>query len=393
MRARNTAIGSDGRAAKMRVTFVSSGLNTGGAESALLRLLPALRAFGIEPSVVSLRCAGTVGAQLESLSIPTFYLGLPRPAAFLAAPAEMIRRIRRWRSDVVHGWMYHGNLAASMSAARLGLPVLWGIRQSLGLGTRDKWLTRRVIATGAVLSAYADAIVYNSAAARQQHERRGYCDRHATVLPNGFDTERLRPDVDAREAIRAELALDQAATVIGHVARFHPAKDHRGFLIAAARLRQQHPAAAFVLAGEGVDASNRELAAAIDSLGLAGSVRLLGRRADIPRLMNAFDVLCLTSSGMEGFPNVIGEAMSCQVPCVGTAVGDVADLIGDTGEVVAPGDPQAVAAALARLLALEPAARAALGAKARQRIIDRYSIGDVARRYADLLHAIAKRRH
>ena len=107
--------------------------------------------------------------------------------------------------------------------------------------------------------------------------------------------------------------------------------------------------------------------------------------------MAGFDVLCLTSAA-EAFPNVIGEAMSCCVPCVGTAVGDVAELIGDSGEVVPPGDPAAVAAAADRLMALELGARRALGERARQRIIERFSIGEVARRYADLLRSVVEQR-
>jgi glycosyltransferase involved in cell wall biosynthesis len=147
----------------------------------------------------------------------------------------------------------------------------------------------------------------------------------------------------------------------------------------------------FVLAGEGVDAANPDLSGLAGELGLTPSLRLLGRRDDVARLMAAFDVLCLTSSGMEGFPNAVGEGMSCAVPCVGTSVGDVAELIGDTGEVVRPGDPAAVASAVLRLL-LDPQRRRALGDRARSRIIERFSIGEVARRYAELLHAAASGR-
>lgn len=377
----------------MRVTFVSSGLETGGAEFALLRLLPAMRMHGVESCVVSLRSEGTIGPQLNAASIPTVSLRLPAPSALVLALPRLVRAIRRERAALVHGWMYHGNLAALLVGARAGIPVVWGIRQSLGLGTRDKWLTRRVIQAGALASGRTALIVYNSAAAREQHERRGYSHRHGAVLPNGFDSEQFRPDDALGCVVRNELGIDQGAPAIGHVARFHPAKDHPAFLRAAALLRERFPNAVFVLAGEGVDASNRELASLIASLGLAENVRLLGRRDDIARLMPAFEVLCLTSAGMEGFPNAIGEAMSCGVPCVGTAVGDVAELIGDTGEVVQPGDPEAVAAAVTRLLSLDPAARRALGVRARQRIVDRFSIGEIARRYAELLHSVAEQRH
>jgi len=375
----------------MNVTFVTSGLATGGAEYALLRLLPAMRAFGVESSVVSLRSVGAISPLLQARSIYTTHLGIPAPSALLLGLPTLVRDVRKWRSAVVHGWMYHGNLAASIVGACTALPVVWGIRQSLGLGTRDKWLTRRVIQAGALASEGVASIVYNSAKARQQHEQRGYASRRGVVLPNGFDTEQLAPDGGVGKAVRRELNIEPGAPVIGHVARMHPAKDHASFVHAAATVREKFPGAVFVMVGEGVGPSSAELASLTSRLGLGGSVRLLGRREDVARLMTAFDVLCLTSSGMEGFPNVIGEAMSCGVPCVGTAVGDVAEVIGDTGEVVPPGEPEAVAAAVARLLSLAPAARHALGMRARQRIVERFSIGAVARRYADLLHSVVKR--
>jgi glycosyltransferase involved in cell wall biosynthesis len=288
--------------------------------------------------------------------------------------------------------MYHGNLAAMAVASRARLPVVWGVRQSLGSGPRDKWLTRRIIGAGALISKRAALIVYNSNPAREQHERRGYASDRGVVVLNGFDTNEFRPDSTRAKVARSELLIGTDVLAIGHVARFHPVKDHATFLHAAARVRDKFPTAVFVLVGEGVDASNRELTKLIDGLGLAGSVRLLGRRDDVPRLLAAFDVVALTSTG-ESFPNAVGEAMSCGVPCVSTAVGEVAELIGDTGEVVPPSDSEAVAMAVGRLLSLAPAARRALGARARQRIIDRFSIGEVARRYADLLHSVAEQNH
>lgn len=374
-----------------RVTFVSSGLDTGGAEFALLRLLPAMRAYEVESSVVSLRSIGAIGPQLQSLSVPTLCLGMPAPSAILVGLPRLVRHLRKWGSMVVHGWMYHGNMAATAAATVAQLPVVWGIRQSLGLANRDRWLTRRIIEAGALLSGRPSRIVYNSAAARGQHEQRGYYSSYGVVIPNGFDTEQLRPNAAQAKAIRGELGITEGAPVIGHVARFHPSKDHQAFLKVAATLRDKFPNAVFVMVGEGVDASNPQLAALITQLGLSNRLRLLGRRGDVARLMSAFDVFCLTSTGMEGFPNVIGEAMSCGVPCVGTAVGDVAELIDETGEVVPPGDPAAIAAAVSRLLELKPVVRGALGAQARKRIIDRFSIDEVARRYADLLHAVADR--
>lgn len=374
----------------MYIGVVTTGLDIGGAEMALLRLLPALRGLGIESSVVSLRSAGAVGPRLDDAGIRVRSLGLPRPVATAGAWPRLLAFLRESPPALLHGWMYHGNLAALAAARRLGVPIVWGIRQSLGAGYRDKWLTRRVIDAGARLSGRVDRIVYNSAAARSAHEARGYAVAGGVVIPNGFNTQALRPDGAARAAVRAELGIAADAPLVAQVARYHPGKDYPTLLRAAARIVAALPAARFILVGEGVDASNAALTSPIQSLRLDAHVLMLGRRDDVPRLLAAVDVAVLTSAG-EAFPNVLGEAMSCGVPCVGTAVGDVPHLIGDTGEVVPPSDAEAVAAAVVCLLSLPALERRALGARARQRIVDNFSLDRVAKAYADLLFEVAQR--
>ncbi len=372
----------------MKVVFLSSGLDTGGAEFALLRLTTAIRQFGITPAVVSLRDLGVVGPMLRQSSIEVLTLGLPTLTSLVTALPRLSSYLRRRRASLLHGWMYHGNLAALVAGRRLGLPVVWGIRQSL-FRAQDKWLTRRVIGAGARLSRGADLIVYNSVVARSQHEACGYAGAKATVVPNGFETERLRPDDTLRAVMRAQLGIAATAQVVAQVARFHPDKDYPTLLRAAARVISVFPEACFLLVGAGVDESNAELVKMVDDLGLRPHVRMLGRRDDVANLLAAADVVALSSIA-EAFPNVLGEAMCCGVPCVGTAVGDVSELIRDTGEVVPPSNPDALAAALVRLLLLESGARRELGARARDRIIRNYSIAEIARRYAELLFSVAR---
>jgi glycosyltransferase involved in cell wall biosynthesis len=110
---------------------------------------------------------------------------------------------------------------------------------------------------------------------------------------------------------------------------------------------------------------------------------LLGPVDNIPRLMSALDI-ATSSSIVEGFPNVVGEAMASGVPCVVTDVGDCALIVGDSGRVVAPRDPEALAAAWAELLELPDGERLALGAKARERVKDNFSIGSVVAAYESL---------
>jgi len=110
------------------------------------------------------------------------------------------------------------------------------------------------------------------------------------------------------------------------------------------------------------------------------------------RLYSAFDIATLSSAFGEGCPNVLGEAMSCGVPCVATDCGDAAEIVGQTGAVVAPRDPDALAAAWDRLITLGPDGRRSLGASARERILRSYNIVTVVRRYEALYTAISAER-
>ena len=128
-------------------------------------------------------------------------------------------------------------------------------------------------------------------------------------------------------------------------------------------------------------------------LGLKESVLLLGPRQDIWRVMNAIDVHVLSSAHSEGFPNVLGEAMACGTPCVATDVGDSREIVGDTGWLVPPGDPVALAHAMLEAIWETAEHRAARSARCQQRIADRFEIGAVCRSYEQLWREISAAPH
>lgn len=370
------------RLASTRILHIITGLNTGGAETALCRLLETLRPPAFEHVVVALGPPGSLSARIGMVA-QLHHLGM-NPARPRPRDLWRLRRIVRvFAPDAAHGWMYHANIAAILATIGLGIPVLWGIRHSLYDSEKEKRLTRMAIRCGALLSRRPRHILYNSVVSARQHEVAGYEATRTRVIPNGFDTNVFRPDDAARRRIRDELALPADAFLIGLVARVHPMKDHANFLRAAALFAADYPQANFVLVGDGADAGNTELKGLIDTLRLASSVHLLGRRTDIAAIDAALDIASSSSWG-EAFPNVIGEAMACGVPCVATDVGDVREIIGDTGVVVAPRDPSALAAGWTRLAALDAPARRDLGLRARQRVIARYSLQSVSSQYADL---------
>ena len=149
------------------------------------------------------------------------------------------------------------------------------------------------------------------------------------MIPNGFDTDVFVPSDNARASVRAELGVPENTVLVGRIGRYHHTKDYPNFLQAAAMLLRNHPDIQFLVAGKNVDWNNGELRRQVQEFGLVERIHLLGERFDIPRLTAALDI-AVSSSHAEGFPNVVGEAMACAVPCVVTDVGDSSWLVGDT---------------------------------------------------------------
>ena len=161
-------------------------------------------------------------------------------------------------------------------------------------------------------------------------------------------------------------------------------KDHINFFQAAALIVNDYPQVNFVLAGTDVDFNNSTLTELITELNLANRVHLLGERRDINRIIPALDILSLSSAFGEAFPLVVGEAMSCGVPCTVTDVGDSALIVADTGRVVPPQNSVALADAWKDLISIGDKGREALGKAARERIITSFSLESVVNRYEKL---------
>jgi glycosyltransferase involved in cell wall biosynthesis len=361
-----------------RIMHVITGLHTGGAEMMLWKLLSLSRARHCQ-AVVSLMDEGTMGARIAGLKVPVYPLGM-RAASPSLTRAFTIRSVARmFHPDLILGWMYHGNLMASFAGlvAPGKPPVLWGIRHALD----DLALRRRpVVKLGAFLSRQPAAIIYNSAIGAQQHADYGFHSTQQIVIPNGFDCQSFRPDPEARCAVRKELGIRDDTVLTGLVARYHPMKDHAGFLRSAALVAKEHPSAGFVFIGRGTR-DQPALEALVAQLGLEDRVLFLGERPDMPRITAALDIACSGSAWGEGFSNAIGEAMACAVPCIVTEVGDSPYLVCDTGLCVPPAQPEALAGAISRLISGGPDYRRRLGEAARRRVQDNFSLPAVVCRF------------
>jgi glycosyltransferase involved in cell wall biosynthesis len=370
-----------------RVLHVITGLDVGGAETALVRLVRATPAW--RSRVFSILPDGALVADVAGAGAPVDYLRRGDAASGPSGLGHLASVCREFQPDVVVGWMYHGiALAAALRVAGCTrAPVVWNIRCTLD-GRRTWSRSTNVLLSGlARTSRWASSIVYNSQRGLEQHVAFGFAEGRHRVIPNGLDLQALAADAGARADVRAELGIPPSAVVVGHVGRFDPMKGHAAFLQAIARV-DVHRELHVVMAGRHVTAGNPALQGPARAAAERAKIHMLGERRDVPRVMNAFDVLCMSSNSNEGFPNVVAEAMACQVPCVVTRAGDAEAIVGPTGRVVEIGDLPALAEALRDLISLKPAERSVLGIAARARVVERFSVERMALAYDSLFASL-----
>ncbi|MBI2013518.1 MAG: glycosyltransferase [Candidatus Colwellbacteria bacterium] len=374
----------------MKVFHIITGLNTGGAEMMLYKLIQYSSGENFQHEVVSLTDIGPVGKKIQQLSVSVRALHM-RGIDFPIAVLRLALWLRRSKPDIVQTWMYHADLVGGLAAklAFSGAPIVWGIRQT-NLHTKlSKRRTRLVARFSAFLSRWVpEKIICNSYSGRDVHIKMGYDSKKMVVIPNGFDISRFRLDSEARISVRKELGVAPDSLLIGYIARFDPQKDHKIFIEAARILNANFKDVHFVLCGRGVNWENKELVSCIKRAGLQDRFYLLGERDDIPTITAALDVASLTSAYGEGFPNVVGEAMASGVPCVVTDVGDAAEIVGNTGIVTGIGSAKDIADGWAEFLAVPKQERIQLGQRARERIEKHYALNRIVQEYMSLYNKL-----
>jgi glycosyltransferase involved in cell wall biosynthesis len=369
------------------ILHVLPDLGVGGAELMMKRLVEAhLGDPRHEHRVVSLRSVGPVGAMLQAQGVRVDALGIEGAAGAVPTLLRLVRTIRSARPDIVQTWMYHSDLLGGLAARLAGCRrIAWGVRVAeINVGVaRSTSLVRRICAR--LSSLVPTKIVYVAESARRVHEQLGYDRGKGIVVPNGFLVPASPPDSDR---FRRTLGIAPGAILIGAAGRFNPQKDFNTFVRAAARLIRSHPDVHVLMAGRGLNAQNAELSAWIAETGHSDRFHLLDERSDLPVILGSLDLFCL-SSLYEGLPNVVGEAMAAGVPCVVTDVGDAALLVGDTGWVVPPADESALSAALEAVIRMPREQRNERGRRARERIIDCFSMEAALARFEHLYGELA----
>jgi len=350
----------------MRIMFLTRDLRFGGAQAQLVMLANALSKRGHAVDLVVFYPEGDFKDRLDERIA---FLPLNKKGRWdvLSFFYQFRKVVSQRKPDVIYSFLITPNVISALHRlVSSSTPVVWGVRSALNEAPRDHasrlnyFLQRR-------LSRAADVIIANSNSGRETMRAQNFPVKKIQVVHNGFDLDRFRIDPAAGAAMRETWAVPPRACLVGFVGRLQPVKDPENFIQAAKRVAEKSADAHFVCVGGGQPGYIERLKSLADSLGLAGRFTWAGELAAMPAVYNALDILC-SSSYTEGFPNVVGEAMACGVPCVVTDVGESSGIVGDLGITVAPRDPEALAGGLLAMIAQLPIDQAAL----RKRIADNF---------------------
>ncbi|NMB53711.1 MAG: glycosyltransferase [Leptolinea sp.] len=366
------------------VTHIITGLDTGGAEIMLKKLLQAVDRDKYPSRVISLTTRGIIGEQIAALGVPVTAMGMRPGRISLADIGRLAGEIRDQKPDVVQTWMYHADLLGGLAARRVGVHwIAWNIRNSTLDWKKSKPSTLLTVSICSILSHFIPRkIVVCSQAAARVHQQVGYAGWKMRVIPNGFDLAVFKPDQETGIKQRALLGLNRDVPVVGLAARYDRQKDHETFFKSAAVVLQSLPDTHFLLCGEGITPKNPVIRGWAAGTGREEQFHLLGRWTDMPLFHAACDVEVSSSAYGESFSNVLGEAMACGIPCVSTRVGGAEEVLGETGQIVPPKNPEALGNAILTILKQPATKRQEMGMAGRERMLHNFDISLVAQEYS-----------
>jgi len=371
-----------------KIIFLSRSLNAGGAERQLTQLAIGLKRRGYEPAVAVFYGGGKFENELAAAGVPVVSLEKNRRWDLVGFLFRLWRYLRKEKPAIIHSYLVVPNIIMVLLKPFLpGIKFVWGVRASfMDLGRYD-WTARFTFRMSCVLARFADKIIVNSNSGRDYHAALGYPVKKMEVVSNGFDCSSFQPDASRRAEQRQAWNIDPDVILVGMVARLDPMKDHFTFIEAAREILLNQTKVRFVCIGDGPQSIKTELQSYARRVGVEDAIFWAGALEDMPSVYNALDIHVSSSRG-EGFPNAIGEAMCCGVPCVATRVGDSADIIGDTGIVVPVQDSHSLAAGLLHMMQILQEDPNKSHSACRQRIIELYDRDLLVSRTIQILEGI-----
>jgi len=363
----------------MRILFFIGGLTTGGAERQITLLANGLAQRGHKVTVVTIYSGGQYWEWLRncgSVKLLSLFEKKTKKIVVtgwqLAWAAVRLRRIIKLENvTLTYSALNLSNLIAWFAVVGIRhVNLVWGSRAS---STTLNWKDSLPFYLSGFLSFSVPLLIANSQAGLGFFEANRYKAKTHIVIPNGIDTDRYKFNHKGRIMLRDEWSVSESKTLIGLVGRLTPLKDHPTFLKAASLIAQERNDVCFVCVGDGKLKYRESLHRLSKELGLINEIIWAGERTDMHNVYSALDI-ATSSSYSEAFPNCVGEAMACGVPCVVTDVGDSALIVDETGAVVIPRSPEQLAESLLKIVNLNKNQRISMGQAARARIENNFSV-------------------
>ena len=357
----------------IRLTNVVPTLLCGGTETQFMTLARALDPDRFDLRFACLRQWGPFVDELSQRGIPLqeYRVTTFRSLNAVRQQARFARDLRRHGTDIVHTYSFYGNVFA-IPPARLVAPVVVASVRDRGL-----YLTPMQKRVQRHVCRLADRVLVNAEAVKTWLVNDGFAPSRITVIPNGVDLSRFETRANPA-AVRRSLGVPEHARLVAVVSRLHRLKGIEDFLDAAALVAATHPDARFLVVGEPSPVDNvaylEELSQRAQRLGIGDRVIFTGLRDDVPALLSAVDVSVMPSLN-EALSNVLLESMAAGAPVVATDVGGTTEALeaNRNGLLIPPSNVAAMTAAINRLLA-DPQWARDLGARARQAIVDKFSL-------------------
>jgi len=368
---------------RFRIMHVIDSFGTGGTEEGIRKLLSGLDPATFEQIV----CTVAPTPQPEARTgIRVISVGRPSGGRQVLV-GRLKRMFDQERPHLVHSRNW-GAIEAVPAARWAGVHAVVHSEHGLESNTIARQPWRRNVVRRLCFN-WADRVFAVSQSLRAYYaEQLPIAPDRIRVIPNGVDTERFRPQMDARKAVRQKLKLTPEAMVVGTAGRLDPVKDHRTLFRAVELVLSQHVPVQLVIVGDGPERAALEADVRARSL-LSGRALFVGERSEVASLMNGLDVFVLPSLA-EGMSNALLEAMAVGIASVATRVGGNPELVegGISGLLFEAGDTQALAGYL-KALALDPLWRHSLGLAARKRVEGSFSLermlGSYTQLYEDVL--------
>lgn len=375
----------------MRIVHITTGLGNGGAERTLYKL--ACEDLQNSHSVISLTAGGYYAKKLDQQGVPVVELQMEKTIISVFLGVLQLRYfLAQEKPEIVQTWMYHSDFLGGLVARFSGIRnVVWNVRESrpkLKNSSLTIWALTRFLAL--LSHAVPKRIVYCAATAQNDHEALGYNETKGVLIQNGYDPNAWKRSPEAREKVRAALGVGSTSVLIGLIARFHPRKNHVGFMKACQELLNLGLQFQVLLIGQGISERNLILSESIRVTNMKDHVSIMGEVSNISEIMSAIDILVLPSLEGEGFPNVVAETMLNETPCVVSSSGDSSHIVARNGWVFPVGSQSHLVDSLRIAITTPLPHRRSMGKKARASIVRTFSQEKMLQKYQNLYLSVTQ---